>query len=106
MLHDEKAMDRIADKANKRSEDDLCGGVDFVRADEMMREYAEHQAAPLEARILVLEEALAVAHEAAIKADRKERGRIGNISGNELYAMFSNAPVEPHPLLADREAVL
>ena len=54
-------------------------------------------------RILALEEALAVAHEAAIKADRKERGRIGNVSGNELYAMFSNAPVEPHPLLAQKE---
>ena len=93
MLHDDKAMDRIADKVNKRSEDDLCGGVNFVRADEMMREYAEHQAAPLEARILALEEALAVAHKMPY-------------NGKVFFATKYGVPVhkyEPHPLLADRD---
>ena len=95
MLHDQDEINRMLGILYR-------GTANRGHTKAALERYAEHQAAPLETRILALEEALAVAHEAAIKADRKERGRIGNVSGNELYAMFSNAPVEPHPLLVDK----
>ena len=103
MKHDEQFLGQIEGVligAMDDREDALKHGKVITKA---CREYGEVVAAPLEARILALEEALGIAHEVAIKADRKERGRIGNVSGNELYAMFSNAPVEPHPLLAGPE---
>ena len=96
MKHDEQFLGQIEGVligAMDDREDVLKHGKVITKA---CREYGEVVSAPLEARILALEEALAVAHK------RPYNSKV-------FFATKYGVPVhdyEPHPLLADREVVL
>ena len=103
MKHDE---DLLFDMANDFQHDYKIDGSAHEAVRTYMRDYHDHQAAPLladiaakDARIAALEEALKFSHEAAVRFERNLASASGNVSLEGASSVFDNF-IPEHPLLS------
>ena len=101
MLHDQDELTNLSSNALRGYAGDDKNNNFAALVERSARHYHEHQAAPLEARILALEEALKDSHHYHVVNLRRHEAASSPLEFNE-YIKVIHAPVEPHPLLVDK----